>query len=83
MPIHRIEVNAPAAPRTPIMATVTAERRWEEVGMVKEEGSVGSIVVDVVFEGMVVVELELDEEVKNEVGRAIRTTPRREIRDAY
>lgn len=65
------------------MAMVTAERRWEDVGVGKEDGSVGSVVdVVVEFEGMVGVVVSVDE-VKNEVGRAIKTTPRREIREAY
>lgn len=48
--------------------------------MGKDAGSVGSMVV--VLEGMVI-SPEEGEDVKNEVGRAMRTTPRREKREAY
>lgn len=34
-PIHRMDVNAPAVPRTPSMATATAESRCAEVGVEK------------------------------------------------
>lgn len=63
------------------MAIATAERRWEEVGIGNEAGSVGSVAAVVEFEGTLNVS-ELDE-VKKDVGRAMRTTPRREIREAY
>lgn len=77
-----MEVNAPADPRTPSMATATAERRWADVGVGKEESYppvVEVALVDMASPGIVVGE----EDVKNEVGRAIRTTPRSEMRDAY
>ena len=57
------------------MATPTAESRWVEVGVGKEDSGV------VELEG--VVGSAWDTALKNEVGRAIITTPRREIRDAY
>jgi len=57
------------------MATPTAESRWVEVGVGKEDSGV------VELEG--VVGSAGDTALKNEVGRAIITTPRREIRDAY
>jgi hypothetical protein len=64
-----MDVKAPAEPRTPSMATLTAERRCVEVGLVREDsGVVGSA---------------WNTALNNEVGRAIITTPRREIRDAY
>jgi hypothetical protein len=70
-----MDVKAPAEPRTPSMATPTAERRCVEVGVGKEDSGV------VELEG--VVGSAWDTELKKEVGRAIITTPRREIRDAY
>jgi hypothetical protein len=57
------------------MATPTAESRWVEVGVGKEDSGV------VELEG--VVGSAWDTALKNEVGRAIITTPSREIRDAY
>lgn len=53
--------------------------------MGKEDGSVGSVVVaaDVVLEDVVKSVVELESDVKNDVGRAMSTTPRREINEAY
>lgn len=76
LPIHRIEVNAPAAPRTPNSATATASRRC--VGVATGKACAGLVV----FVGRGTSAVPLEEE-KNEVGRAMRKTPRREIRDAY
>lgn len=64
------------------MATATAERRCPDVGVGKEKSSeLGGEValVDMASPGMGV---GGDEE-KKDVGRAMRTTPRREINEAY
>jgi hypothetical protein len=72
-------VKTAAEPRTPSIATATAERRWAEVGAGKKASRGRS--VDVPLAGMDVADGE--DEVKKDVGRAIRTTPSREMRDAY
>jgi hypothetical protein len=72
-------VKTAAEPKTPIMATTMADRRCAEVGTGKEESRELPVEVEFVGtegEGGVLV-------VKNDVGRAMRTTPRREMRDAY
>ena len=53
--------------------------------MGKEDGSVGSLDVAaaVVLDDVVNPVEELESDVKNEVGRAMSTTPRREIKEAY
>lgn len=79
MPIQRIVVNAPAAPRTPTSATATADARWADVG-IGNVASMGSEEVELLRTGWGTV---VDGEVKNEVGRAIRTTPRSDMREAY
>lgn len=66
-----------AEPRTPNMATATAERRCAEVGVGKES----SMAVE--FEVSFVDSVEGRDEAKKDVGRAIRTTPSREIKEAY
>jgi hypothetical protein len=77
-----MDVNAPAAPRTPRRARRIAERRWEEVGVGNSVGD--DVAAEVVLVGDVIVaEVVGEEEEKNEVGRAIIITPRREIKDAY
>lgn len=76
MPIHRIEVNAPAAPRTPNSATPTASRRC--VGVATGNACSGLVVF--VGGGLSVM---APEEEKKEVGRAMRKTPRNEMREAY
>ena len=64
------------------MATVTAERRCADVGVGKEEP--WPVVVEVVLVDMASPVMGVGgEDVKKDVGRAIRTTPRREMRDAY
>lgn len=72
-------MNAPAAPRTPTSATATAEARWADVGIGKV-ASMGCDVVELVGTGRGVVD---DGEEKKDVGRAMSTTPRREMREAY
>jgi hypothetical protein len=72
-------VKTAAEARTPIIATPMADRRCAEVGTGKEESREWSVDVEFVgTEGVVGVLV-----VKNEVGRAMRTTPSREMRDAY
>lgn len=72
-------MNAPADPKTPIIATMTALSLCPEVGVGKED----SIADVVVLLGIDPVEGSGGEEVKKLVGRAIITTPRREVREAY
>jgi len=72
-------VMAPAAPRTPTKATLIAERRCAEVGVAKLFPV--AVVEFVPSEDGIVVCVE--EDVKNEIGRAINTTPKREMREAY
>lgn len=72
-------MNAPAAPRTPTMATTTAESRCAEVGTGNEESYAASAIV--VLEGTA--SRASEEEEKKDVGRAMSTTPTREIKDAY
>jgi hypothetical protein len=71
-------VNAPAAPKTPTIATATAAARWAPVAV---GNSSGESEIVVVLAG--VVETDAEGEVKNDVGRAMRITPKREIREAY
>jgi hypothetical protein len=81
-PIQRIEVSAPAAPSTPINARPIADRRSSAVGIGNSFAvSVPDIDVEfaISYSGSIGVE---EEKEKNEVGRAIRTTPRREKREA-
>lgn len=73
--------NAPAEPRTPIIAMATADSLWPEVGIGKEDSMVVVEIVVFVFVGM---EVEAGSgDVKKDVGRAIITTPSREISEAY
>jgi hypothetical protein len=76
-PIERMEVKAPAAPRTPTMASATAEKRWEEVvvGKVMPSGCASVVLVDVMDCG--------GGELKKDIGSETRITPRRETMDAY
>lgn len=72
-------VKTAAEPRTPTIATATAERRWAEVGVGKD-ASREVDVVEVPFVGM---DGGGEVVVKKDVGRAMRKTPSRETRDAY
>jgi hypothetical protein len=73
-------VKAPAAPSTPSIATATAERRWAEVGTGKfaSYGSGSVLLYEMGNSGVGGEALE-----KKDVGRAIKITPRREMREAY
>lgn len=82
-PIQRIEVSAPAAPSTPTKARPIAERRCDDVGVGNSfAGSVTDVAVELAISYAGSVDAEEEKE-KNDVGRAIRTTPRREKSDAY
>ena len=72
-------VYADAAPKTPIRATPTALRRWAEVTLSKPCESVG--VVEFIVGRLSVAPLASgggEELERREVGRAMRTTPRKE-----
>lgn len=73
-------MKAPAEPRTPRRARRIAESRCGDVGVGK---AVVDVVGEVVFVGVVIIGGLGGEEVKNEVGRAIITTPSKEIKEAY
>lgn len=83
MPIQRIVVYADAAPKTPMRATPTALRRWAEVTSSRPWASVG--VVEFMDGRLSVAPLAIGDGEgleRSEVGRAIRTTPRKDIMPA-
>ena len=76
-------VYADAAPKTPMRATPTALRRWAEVTSSRPWASVG--VVEFMDGRLSVAPLAIGDGEgleRSEVGRAIRTTPRKDIMPA-
>ena len=72
-------VYADAAPKTPIRATPTALRRWAEVTLSRPCESVGVVEFMVGRPSVAPFPTGNGEEVeRKEVGRAMRTTPRKE-----
>lgn len=81
-----MEVKAPAEPRTPSMATATAERRCADVGTGKLASRAGEEAVVLVMGETSIAPVGMlgeEEEEKKEVGRAMRITPSKEMREAY
>ena len=76
MPMNRMRVKTAAAPMTPSMATATAEARWADVS-VGNSGLRITVPFDEAGFGTG------GEDEKKWVGRAIRITPRMEMRLAY
>jgi hypothetical protein len=74
-----MDVKAPAEPITPSIATPTAERRCAEVGV----GNVVESPESVELEETISFGTDGDLNEKKDVGRAIRTTPIKETREAY
>ena len=79
MPIQRMEVKAPAAPRTPRRATETALRRCVGVAVGKGRW----VLAVVVLCGFIGDGRGEGGEEKKDVGRAMRKTPKRDMREAY